>query len=491
MNTKNCTLSMIILVAVIGLGASGCTPSQVTGLPSTLTPTRVSTETLTPFPLTSAPTFTIIPTATPLPLAPLTLRPGDFYFSVEGKPSFVFSRNPAGYYMGDFDTLMPMLKNGGSTIARIQVSTIVAGGMGYTNTGMVDEAWANKWKHVFDTAQANGIYVIVVFTGWYDWNTTGFNDWAANPFNAANGGPAQTPHELFQKDSTTQKLWLAWLKDIVTRWQGQKNILAWEIYSEVNLTQGVTEPEGTGLITQAAAVIRAADAAHRPTTASLAEVGDWPNFYRSGAIDFINVHPYPPSAQLDREIISEVRQKLTTYNRPVLIGESGLNADSPENYPPNAAVGVRHAIWAGIVSGAMNGRALYWEDGYGLYFPSLSWNWVNQYASVELPAANFVRGMDVSGSKPLTVYFPAGIKVWGAAVGNEKTVIGWFRDANSEPPDWKLEPVISKQTVTISVPGSISRWKVDFYSTRTGTDVISSGHPYTRIIICTRQPPCE
>jgi hypothetical protein len=53
-------------------------------------------------------------------------------------------------------------------------------------------------------------------------------------------------------------------------------------------------------------------------------------------------------------------------------------------------------------------------------------------------------------------------------------VLGWFRDAKSEPPDWNLQPVISKQTVTISVPGNAINWKIDFYNTKTGIDIISS-----------------
>jgi hypothetical protein len=53
-------------------------------------------------------------------------------------------------------------------------------------------------------------------------------------------------------------------------------------------------------------------------------------------------------------------------------------------------------------------------------------------------------------------------------------VIGWFRDAQCEPPDWPLQPVISKQNVTISVPGSAANWHVDFYNTETGIDIISS-----------------
>ena len=46
--------------------------------------------------------------------------------------------------------------------------------------------------------------------------------------------------------------------------------------------------------------------------------------------------------------------------------------------------------------------------------------------------------------------------------------LGWFRDAGSEPPDWKLLPSIQGQTVTVMVPGSAQDWQVDFYDTRTG-----------------------
>jgi hypothetical protein len=204
----------------------------------------------------------------------------------------------------------------------------------------------------------------------------------------------------------------------------------------------------------------------------LADTGTWPNFYKNTAIDFINTHPYPPSAQLDRTILSQVRTDLSTYKRPVLIGESGLNADSPDKYPPNAEIGVRHAIWAAVVSGAMNGRALYWEDSFGIYFPNLGIPWMQKFETEELPAANFVNGVDFSGFQPLTSSTSSGI--WGAAVGNEKMVLGWYRDATSEPPNWSMLAVVSKQTVTIAVPGTAAAWQVDFYDTKTGTKVTSS-----------------
>jgi hypothetical protein len=138
----------------------------------------------------------------------------------------------------------------------------------------------------------------------------------------------------------------------------------------------------------------------------------------------------------------------------------------------NASIGIKHAIWAGVVSGAMNGRSLYWEDGFAIYFPALNIPFIQKYADADLPAEKFVSGIDFAGFKPLTSQSSG--SVFGGVLGNEKMVIGWYRDAGSEPPDWKLQPVITKQTVILTVPGSAAQWKVDFYNTKTGTDIISS-----------------
>jgi hypothetical protein len=166
------------------------------------------------------------------------------------------------------------------------------------------------------------------------------------------------------------------------------------------------------------------------------------------------------------------------YDKPVLIGESGLRAATPDseegeiNVAPNARVGIQHAIWAQLVSGAMNGRALWWEDGFGIYFPALGMSWVQKYTDVEAPVARFAEDVDMTGFQPIAAR--ASGKIFGAALGNEEMIIGWYRDASCEPPDWDMQPVVSKQTVTLTVSGMAPEWQVDFYSTKTGTDIISS-----------------
>ena len=458
---KNIDDRIFVFLIALCLVASGCSGGQVA--------TPISTPHLTGVP-------NLAPTSTVASMPGITLKKGDFYFGIEGTQDLIFSRNLAGYQPSQYYQLLDLTKTGGSQLVRIQLDSF---GMGYTTSGAVDETWVNKWEQVFDKAYANGIYIIPVFSGWFDWNAgSGYSTWKSNPLNNANGGPAKTPAELFQSDSTTQKLWLKWVKTLIDRWQTYKNIAAWEIFSEVNLASGGSESAGIDFVNKAVAIIRTSDPSHRPISASLAEVGNWPNFYHRASIDFVNIHPYPPSGQLDRYIISSVHQVLATYQKPVLIGESGLSAETPDSNPPtlttavNASLGIKHAIWAGVVSGALNSRALYWEDGFAVYFPALNMPFIQKYADADLPASNFIRGVDFSGFKPLTSQ--SSKTIFGSVVGNEKMVIGWFRDATCEPPDWNLQPVISKQTITIIVPGLTTNWQVDFYNTKIGTDIISS-----------------
>lgn len=454
-----------VSIVTASLILASCNPKPTTASTQPPVSTIEPTDTVM-----AKPTTVPSPTVTPIPFPALTLKPGDFYFSVDGKPSFIFSRNVAGYQQTQYSTFLDWSKAGGIRFVRIQLDSL---GMGYTITGGVDPNWAAQWDQVFDKAQADGIYVLPVFSGWFNWNAgAGYSTWISNPLNWANGGPVKSPSELFQIGSPTQTLWLDWMQTLVKRWQGRKNILGWEVFSEVNLASGTTETTGIDFVNRAVALIRANDPSGRPVTASIADTGIWPNFYRDTSIDFINIHPYPPSAQLDRTIIFEAGASLAKYNRPLLIGESGLNADSPDKYPPKAEIGVRHAIWAAIVSGAMNGRALYWEDSFGIYFPDFGMLWMQKYETEELPAANFVNGVDFSGFWPLKSITTS--SVWGAAIGNEKSVIGWYRGAYSEPPNWNLQPVIFKQTVTLTVPGSAASWKVDFYNTKDGTTILSS-----------------
>jgi hypothetical protein len=156
-------------------------------------------------------------------------------------------------------------------------------------------------------------------------------------------------------------------------------------------------------------------------------------------------------------------------------GEPWINQYWSVGNAANALIGIQHAIWAGLVSGAMNGRSFWAVDGYSIYdYPNRNdaLAFMKQFAATELPVARFTQDIDCAGFRPLDDTYSS--IIWGAAIGNENVALGWYRDASCEPPNWYLRPVISGQTVTLYVPGNARNWKVDFYDTKTGIDIIYS-----------------
>jgi hypothetical protein len=475
-SNRNAIRFTVTIIVSVCLFLSSCT------LKTTAAPTSTaSAATLVPS-VSPIPTFTqaLVPSATLNPLPALTLTPGDTFFSLNGKPTVFFSRNIGSPNQADYTTVLGMAHAQGDLVVRMDTTNATMGGhdgYGYTSTGEIREDWSKNWEQFFDQAEAEGMYVIPTFTGWVNWNNQGFSNWGNNPFRSVYGGPAADPTEIFKRDSPTQLLYLKWFKSVVTRWSSHKNILVWEVITEANLIDGIDEADGVYLCEQLASVAHQADPLHRPVTANLADNADWTELYRSNDIDFISIHPYPGSARLDTTALGEVRYFLAAYHKPVLIGESGLSALDPDNEgkiigAPNARVGIQHAMWAEAVSGATNGRGLWFEDSFALFYPDLGMAFVQKDTDVEAPAYHFLKGMDMTGFAPMPTQ--ASDKILGAALGNDGSIIGWFRDAGSEPPDWTIQPVISKQTVTLSLPSTATSWKVDFYSAQDGTTLLGS-----------------
>jgi hypothetical protein len=408
-------------------------------------------------------------TAVTRPLPTLSLTGGGFYFAVDGTPRPVMTRNITGESVSEIDALADQASQAGDTLIRLHL--IQGLGAGVTASGTVDEAWAEEWDAVFDHAQSVGLYVAPVFAVWADWNDgtpdDGFANWNMNPWNAANGGPASDPSELWQSGSAVRTAWMSWLGALVDRWQGRANIAAWEVFSELDIATGADETSGTAFATEAAAVVRAGDTAGRPLMASLTFSADWPTLLGSDSVDIVQIHPY--ADPLDSLLLSAVGERRTEYGKPVLIGESGLSAAAPTGgtatTAANAPLDVKHAIWAGVVSGAMNARGLWWEDGYAIYEPP-GLAFVNNYANAETAAATFVRGLDFTGAVPLVTGTSADLM--GGAVGSASQIVGWFRSAACAAPDYACNTPLVGETATITALGGDTTWNATFFDTATG-----------------------
>jgi len=392
------------------------------------------------------------------------LRPGERYFRVDGQPAFVLGRNPAGMNPPAYDDHFRHAAAAGERFMRIHFTYIPPG----EKAGEIDAAMLKSWDTILDAAETRRLAVLPVLGVWADWNDgskkEAWHTWDRNPYNVERGGPAKRPDELFD-DTPCRALWMKRLETFVARWAGRRAIVGWEIFSELDLVTGATEDRAVDFAGHAAAVIRAADPWKRPVTASTGK-DEWPTLLKSDALDVLEVHPYAFGAhggRLDDLILSAVRGRLERYGKPVLIGESGLDAAPPRgtlDVAARAEVGIRHAIWASVVSGAMNGRMLWWQDGYDQFEKA---DLCRHYHEAAAPAAAFVRSVDYTGFGPVPCVLSDGLK--GAVIGGDRSRLGWFRDARCEPPDWPMKPVTG-QTVTVEAPGEA--WQVELVDPVTG-----------------------
>jgi hypothetical protein len=392
------------------------------------------------------------------------LRHGERYWRIDGTPAFVLGRNPVGVTPGAFAKHFQNAAVAGERFVRIHFTYSPPG----EQAGEIHRDMLKSWDTVLDAAETNHLAVLPVLGIWSDWNDGSHGEtwhhWGESAFNVIRGGPAKQPGELLD-DTRCRRLWLQRLERFVKHYARRPCIVGWEIFSEVDLISGATEQRAVAFAMRAAAVVRAADPAHRPTTISQASVNAWPKLLANDAVEIVSVHPYaahPFGGNLDELILTSVRDRWQTFHKPVLIGECGLDWAPPRgtlDVAPGAEVGIRHAIWASVVSGALSGRMLWWQDGWDQFEKA---DVCRHYEQAAAPAAAFVKGVDFTDFAAVACE-AAGLK--GAMLGNDRRLIGWFRDADCAAPKWPLKNVSGRE---VTLGGRTGNWQAEFVDTTSG-----------------------
>lgn len=413
---------------------------------------------VTPPPVDDEPIASMIPAGEPQPPT-IRLAAGARYFERDGVQAPLLMRNVSAPSVAAFTPLFEAARDAGTLVVRLQLTQ----GFGYQTLGMnrdgaVLSSWVTSWDAVFDEAERLGLGIIPVFTLWGDWNdgtpALGWVHYDQNPLSSARGGPAASPADLFA-DTETQRAWVGWLATLVARWSARPNVVAWEVFSELDLATGVTEASATAFVERAHQAIREVDP-WRPAYASTSDLPlvsgqPWQALWSSPGNDIASVHPY--AEDLDRVAADRIRSVWLSTTKPVLVGESGLDAAPPESATltsaPGAEAGLEHAIWAELTSGAASARALYWEDGYAVYYPATGLPLVTRYQGLEREAARWLAGKDFRGRAPMTL--SGDPPLFGTAMADAEHVSGWARNAALSPPAWSGSP-LARALVHVDLP---------------------------------------
>ncbi len=220
-----------------------------------------------------------------------------------------------------------------------------------TPLGTLNLQSARRWDTIVSAAEKNGIYFQMTLQHHGQYSTRVNSNWGENPWNKANaalGGFLQTPDEFF-KSETARELTRAKYRYIVARYGYSPNVLAWELFNEVQFTDAIYDKQAGNVAAwhkEMAQFLRSVDANHHLiTTSSDTSI---PHLY--DAVDYVQPHSYPVDG-----IATVLSARPGEWSKPLFYGEigpTGVNDTKDGTF-------LHGILWASLVSD-QSGAAQYW-----------------------------------------------------------------------------------------------------------------------------------
>jgi hypothetical protein len=353
---------------------------------------------------------------------------GHAFFPI-GQNLCMYQNREGTYY---FDRLFVKLAGSGANYARLWQEYYVTGdfpGKGYpgaggfagfpletevTGLGRYDLESAWRLDYVSEIAERLNIRWQLSFemTTWWERNLP---KWKRNIYNVANGGPCEKPADYFT-NATAREYVKRRLRYNVARWGWTTNLLAWELWNEVDNLDGFTS--------------EACASWHHEMGGYLKQIDPWKHLVTTSwrdrktfalpEIDIVQGHSYwdlpvdaAEYAMLDTDHL------MRGFGKPFFFGEQGTDSDFGAD--PEGKI-FHDCIWSTSLSGAA-GTGMYWWwhnyiDPYDLY---------RQYA----PLSRFVKDVDWPASKwqPVKLALPnvpVTLRTYGMIAGDRALI--WIHD---------------------------------------------------------------
>ncbi len=207
-------------------------------------------------------------------------------------------------------------------------------------TGSLSVEAARRWDLLVESAEKAGIYFQMVLQHHGQYSTKTDANWDANPWNKKNGGFLASADEFFTNPQAIA-LTKAKIRYIIARWGYSPNVLAWELFNEVEWTDSWAHRHADEVVAWhngMAKFIREQDPyKHLITTSAATEVPAlWEN------MDYVQRHQYGADPLIAASLDAGKQEK------PVFFGEFGPRGVPEEQFGKWA----RRALWAGVASGA-------------------------------------------------------------------------------------------------------------------------------------------
>ena len=194
------------------------------------------------------------------------------------------------------------------------------------------------------------------------------NNWRGNAFNAANNGYLTNPGDFFTNDRAKKDAKI-YIRYIVARYGYSSNIMTWELFNEIDGTDGAEAAETTWCV-EMTQYLRSIDSYKHLVSCSSA---NYPySVPRNSVFDFIQYHRYNYG---DVKNLADLQKKTwLQQQRPLMLGEVGILTDGVNSLDKDL-VNFHQQNWIGVMGGGAGACVnWFWEqleevDGYKDYKP--------------------------------------------------------------------------------------------------------------------------
>lgn len=299
-----------------------------------------------------------------------------------GEPYLAVGMNLLGKELGHYGYFLDRLATAKCNFIRIWLSPRTLGFE--LAPGEYAQDKCAQFDRLLDMCQERGIYVMACLTDFRE--VCSFSDhgyWEQSPFNVANSGPCFVPEDFFRR-SEAKKLYRRKLRYSVARWAAHPNLMSWEFFNEVNITEGWREiPDEVRVWhREMGEYLRALEPYDRPITSSFAGIED-DVLWEQPNMDIPQRHFYLTPGNSFVDYAASAQTALARHCKPALIGEFGRRRNEFGEID-SAGVSLHNGLWASVMSGGCGTAMTWW------------WGWVDEhglwrkYADVQ----RFVEGVD-------------------------------------------------------------------------------------------------
>lgn len=388
----------------------------------------------------------------------------------DGTPYFAVGEN-LGWYDGRgtfaYDDWLAKLAEAGVNYVRLWMPSW-AFGIEWERLGdyegRLDRAW--QLDRVLEAAEAHGIQVMLCIQNHGPFSLDTNSQWADNPYNAANGGPLADP-EAFFTDPEARELFRRRLRYVVARWGAFRNLLAWELWNEIEFVADPNGAEVQAWHREMGQALRALDPYDHLVTSSVSLGHEDTTLWQLPELDFTQNHTYNwPLLLPHANLLHDLNLRARVPGKPSLIGEMGADYRGPaETLATDPShIAIHDGLWIGVVTGNLGTGMTWWWDN--LVDP------LDLYPHFAAVAA-FVEGVafDAHGfaeEKPPAVAPGRTLDAW--ALRGEALVLAWVKNRahHFAPAGNPGDPTPVEDGVLTLSGLSDGSWTARWFDTRAG-----------------------